>query len=137
MERFKDSTISEVFQATIGGKFAPLFLLEEDAKTLITKFNHWITNDILRDLKKKTKLKNTKKGAVEYREISKRIRSEMKKAKEEWIEEQCSDIEDSLNKNNSRRVFQIVKELMQPRQSKVSTIQDKEGKCHADKQATV
>ena len=33
----------------------------------------------------------------------------MKKAKENWIGEQCSEIEENLRKNNSKRAYQLVK----------------------------
>ena len=34
----------------------------------------------------------------------------MKKAKENWIGEQCSEIEENLRKNNSKRAYQLVKD---------------------------
>ena len=35
----------------------------------------------------------------------------MKKAKENWIGEQCSEIEENLRKDNSKRAYQLVKDL--------------------------
>ena len=35
----------------------------------------------------------------------------MKKAKENWIGEQCSEIEENLRKNNSKRAYQLVKDM--------------------------
>ena len=35
----------------------------------------------------------------------------MKKADESWIRKQCSEIEESLRKNNSKRVYELVKDL--------------------------
>ena len=35
----------------------------------------------------------------------------MKKAKENWIEEKCSQIEENLRKNNSKRAYELVKDL--------------------------
>ena len=35
----------------------------------------------------------------------------MKRAKENWIGEQCSEIEENLRKNNSKRAYQLVKDL--------------------------
>ena len=35
----------------------------------------------------------------------------MKKAKEKWIGEQCSEIEENLRKNNNKRAYQLVKRL--------------------------
>ena len=52
----------------------------------------------------------------------------MKKAKENWIGEQCSEIEESLRKNNSKRAYQLVKDLTTVIQGKATTVQDRSGK---------
>ena len=54
----------------------------------------------------------------------------MKKAKENWIGEQCSEIEENLRKNNSKRAYELVKDLTTTvKQGKVTTVQDRSGKC--------
>ena len=53
----------------------------------------------------------------------------MKKAKENWIGEQCSEIEENLRKNNSKRAYQMVKDLTTVKQGKATTVQDCSGKC--------
>ena len=40
-----------------------------------------------------------------------RIQKAVKKAKEDWIGAQCEEIETCLNKNNSNRAYQLVKDL--------------------------
>ena len=50
----------------------------------------------------------------------------MKKSKENWIGEQCSEIEENLRKNNSKRAYQLVKDSM--KQGKATTVQDRSGK---------
>ena len=35
----------------------------------------------------------------------------MKQAKENWIGERCSEIQEKLRKNNSKRAYQLVKDL--------------------------
>ena len=95
------------FQATIGGRFAPLApLVDEDADldSMMTHFNNavtdtaaellgkqrrkrtpWVTPEILdlydqrRDLKKK---RGEPEGAKDYRETERKTRTEMKMAKE-------------------------------------------------------
>ena len=52
----------------------------------------------------------------------------MKKAKENWIGEQCSEIEENLRKN-SKRAYQLVKDLTTVKQGKATTVQDHSGKC--------
>ena len=53
----------------------------------------------------------------------------MKKAKENWIGEQCSEIEENLRKNDSKRAYQLVKDLTTVKQGKATTVQDRSGKC--------
>ncbi|XP_068245324.1 uncharacterized protein [Palaemon carinicauda] len=82
--------------------------------------------DKRRELKKN---KTTPTVATDYREINRKIRKSMNQAKEDWIGKQCTEIEEKLEKNNSRRAFQIVKDLTKPKQARVSTIRDKAGNC--------
>ena len=42
----------------------------------------------------------------------------MKKAKEDWIGAQCEEIETCLNKNNSKRAYQLVKDLTSEKQGR-------------------
>ena len=53
----------------------------------------------------------------------------MKKAKENWIGEQCSEIEENLGKNNSKRAYQLVKDLTTVKQRNANTAQDGSRKC--------
>ena len=56
----------------------------------------------------------------------------MKKAKENWIGEQCSEIEENLRKNNNKRAYQLVKDLTTVKQGKAITVQDRSEKCLTD-----
>ena len=154
LEKLRDPDVACTFQATIGGKFAPLIGLSDedmDMDTMITTYNTavtdaaseifgkerrrkkpWVTKDVLdlcderRDLKKK---RYEAEGAKEYREANRRIQKAVKKAMEDWIGAQCEEIETCLNKNNSKRAYQLVKDLTSEKQGRSSTIQDKSGKC--------
>ena len=53
----------------------------------------------------------------------------MKKAKENWIAEQCSEIEENLKENNSKKVYQLVKDLTTVKRGKATTVQDRLRKC--------
>ena len=152
LEKLRDPDVACTFQATIGGKFAPLIGLSDedmDMDTMITTYNTavtdaaseilgkercrkkpWVTKDVLdlcderRDLKKK---RYEAEGAKEYREANRRIQKAVKKAKEDWIGAQCEEIETCLKKNNSKRAYQLVKDLTSEKQGRSSTIQDKSG----------
>ena len=83
--------------------------------------------DKRRELKKK---KNDAEGAKQYRAINHGVKKAMKKAKENWIEEQCKNMEDKkkLKKNNSKKAYQQVKDLTSTKQGITSTIQNKDRK---------
>ena len=96
----------------------------------------WITPEILdvcdqrRDLKKK---RGEPEGATDYREIKRKIRTEMKIAKDTWIQGQCQEVQACLRNNNSKKAYQLVKNLTTEKQGKSTTIQDKSGKCLTEK----
>ena len=66
-------------------------------------------------------------GSEKYKEMNKNIKMCKKKTKENWIGEQCSEIEDNLRKNNSKRAYQLMKDLTTVKQGKATTIQDCSG----------
>ena len=68
-------------------------------------------------------------GSEKYREVNNNIKRCMKKAKENVIGEQCNEIEENLRKNNSKRAYQLVKDLTTMKQEIATTIQDHSGKC--------
>ena len=61
----------------------------------------------------------------------------MKKANKNWIGEQCSEIEENLKKNNSKRTYQLVKDLTTVKQGKATTVQDRSGKCLTEERGTL
>ena len=113
LEKLKDPNVLESFQAMIGGKFAPLTIMNnEDAvlDSVITTFNTavtetaseilgkhcqmkkpWATAEILDLCDKRRELRKKRfepEGAENYKEVNNNIRRCMKKAKENWIGEQ-------------------------------------------------
>ena len=141
-------------QASIGGKFAPLTIMnseDTDMDTMITTFNTamtetayeilgklrqrkklWITAEILDLCDKRRELRKKKfepEGSEKYKKENNNIKRCMKKAKENLIGEQCSEIEENLRKNNSKRAYQLGKDLIILKQGKTTTDQDRSGKC--------
>ena len=138
----------------IGGRFASFTIMnndDTDIDSMITTFNTavtetasenlgkhrqkkkpWITAEILdlcdkrRELRKK---RSEPEGSEKCKEVNNNIKRCMKKAKENWIGEQCSEIEENLRKNNSKRTYQLVKDLTTVKQGKVTPVQDRAGKC--------
>ena len=73
------------------------------------KKKHWVTPEILDLCDKRKELRKKRfelEGSEKYKEVNNNNKRCMKKAKENWIGEQCSDIEENLRKNNSKRAYQ-------------------------------
>ena len=92
----------------------------------------WITAEILDLCNKRRELRKKRfepEGSEKYKEVNNNIERCMKKAKENWIGEQCSETEENLRKNHSKRAYQVVKDLTTVKQGKANTVQDRSGKC--------
>ena len=93
------------------------------------KKNPWITAEILDLCNRRRTLRRKKKrfepeGSEKYREVNNNIKRCMKKAREKWIGEQCSEIEENLRRNIPTR-----ERLDHVKQGKATTVQDCSGKC--------
>ena len=91
-----------------------------------------VTHEILDFCDQRRDLKKTRgepEGARDYREIKRKIKTEMKMPKETWIQGQCQEVEACLRKNNSKKAYQLVKDLTTEKQEKTTATQGKSGKC--------
>ena len=59
----------------------------------------------------------------EYDKVNNNFKRCMKKAKENWIGVLCSEIEENLRKNNSKRAYQLLKDFTTVKQGKATTVQ--------------
>ena len=134
----------------IGGRFAaPLTIMNNevtDMDSMIATFNTavtataseilgkhhqkkkpWVTAGIPALCNKRRELRKKRfkpAGSEKYKEVNNNIKRCMKKAKENWIGEQCSEIEENPRKNNSKRAYQLVKDLTTVKQGTATTVQD-------------
>ena len=117
-------------------KFAPLTIMnneDTDLDSVITTFNTaetetareilgkhrqkkkpWVTAEILDLCDKRRELRKKRfepEGSEKYREVNNNINRCMKKTKENWTGERCRESEENLRKNNSKRAYQLVKDL--------------------------
>ena len=69
-----------------------------------------------------------------FTEANQPVKKGTRKEKETWIEDKCKGIDENLQKNNSKKVYQLVKELTSSKQGRTTTIQDKTGKCLTEEQ---
>ena len=69
---------------------------------IVRRKKPWITADILDLCDKRKELKNKRfepEGSEKYKEVNSNIKRCMKKAQENWIGEQCNEIEENLRKD--------------------------------------
>ena len=155
LEKLNDKTVAEIFQAKIGGKFAPLLLVEgvndltegynaaltevalEVLGKQISKKQPWISNEAL-DLcdkrrEKKSKRKNGPRDAEEYSNANAEVRKKLQEDRDTWINQQCEILETEIRGNNTKKAFDIVKKLTKGRKTKATIIEDKNGNILTDR----
>ena len=110
-------------------------VLFETAKEVLGKKRKrnrpWVTDDILDLCTRRKELKSEKDrnlGAREqYRAVNSRIRREMRKAKEQWIEEECAELDLNMKDGKSRLAFQAIKTVTNRTVPPVIAVEDKNG----------
>eukprot|EP00795_Rhopilema_esculentum_P013000 gene13000-3768_t len=110
--------------------------ITETAKSILGKRRKtrrpWITKEVLESCDRRRELRRKKNEGKEqleeYREANKTVRRLLRKAKEEWAEEQANLVESSFESNNARKVFKTIKNLTEQRAKQINIIEDKEGK---------
>ena len=61
-----------------------------------------------------------------------KIKKNMKKAKEDWVNRKCNEINNSFIHNNTKKAYQIIKDLTVSKHIASMDIQDKDGNCIND-----
>ena len=89
----------------------------------------WITAEILDLCDKRRELRKKRfglEGSEKYKKVNSNIeRCIKKKAEGIWIGEQYIETEENLKNNNSKRAYQLVKDLTTAKQGKATTVQDR------------
>ena len=112
---------------------------EECLGKLKKKKQPWMTDKILEKCDERRKLRSNKyknyDAFKEYQETNKEVKTEIRKAKEEFILRKCNDIQREFESNNTKVAYQVVKEIMGNKSARVSVIENKQGKLLTDKKA--
>ena len=88
---------------------------DADIDSMVTTFNTAVTetaSEIPSKHRQKKKTWVTAENLDLCDRVNNKIKRCMKKAKENWIGEQCGEVEKNLTKNNSKRAYQLVKDLI-------------------------
>ena len=138
LEKLKDFSVLETFQAVKFAPLTLINNEDTDADSMIITFNTTVTEarailgkhrqkkrkkkggggnlvtaeilDLCGKKREPRKKRFEPEGPEKYEEINNNIKKCMKKAKENWAGEQCSETEENLRKN-SKRAYQLVKDL--------------------------
>ena len=105
---------------------------EKYLANIVRREKNWTTAENLDLWDKRRELRRKRfepEGSEKYKEVNNNIKRCRKKAQENWIGEQCSETEEHLRKNNSKRAYQLVKDLTSVKQGKSTAVQDLKGKC--------
>ena len=129
LDKLKNGTLKAAYQSELASKFAPLLLLEsQQAQELYDDFTksitataknvlgkrrktrrRWVTGEVLDCCERRRELKRKKNEGIqqkeEYRKVNREVRQLLKKANEDWAEEQAKLVEDGFEANNARKVF--------------------------------
>lgn len=102
------------------------------------KHKEWMTVEILQLMKERKELKDPDKSvSEEYKEKDRKITAACKKAKEDWCNDMCDEIEKLDKCHNSREMHQKIKQLTNKGKrlsNEQSCIKDKEGNILFEKQ---
>ena len=150
LEKLNDPLVKQEFENKIGGRFAPLLLLD-DMQQLVDEFsdkvketayevlgkrrkvkNPWITNEVLSLCDQRRNLKSKKSHSEEdldkYRNANRKVRQEIIKAKEQWIDKECDIVEENLKRNNSKTAFGIINNITKRFTCRTTAVEDNTGK---------
>jgi len=73
-----------------------------------SKYSHWMTQDI-KDLMRERRL--AKNDQELYRQINKQVIQECSKAKEQWLEQRCQEVEKLKDDQNLKEMYKGIREI--------------------------
>ena len=105
--------------------------IDKSQKEILTptryKNKQWMTEEILDLMEERRQHKN--KDNQMYKRVDKQIKSKIKQAKEQWLKEQCAEIEEYQKRYDSFNAHKKIKELTQNnRKRKPGILRDTNGK---------
>ena len=160
VDKLKDPEVNTIFQAQLGGRFAVLNLLDRDVDDLAEEFKEavldtaeevlgrqrkktqpWIPNEVLDLCDERRNLKGKRftspEAAEQYRKANRQVRTQMKKAKEDWISQQCDIINQGMEQGNCKTAYDTLKKLTKVQQHKSSVIENSKGELLTDETAVL
>jgi len=114
--------------------------IKKAADTVLTKKEKkeprraWIDKEIVKliDERRKYKNHNTREGKQKNRQLRNQVNQEARKAKEEWLQQQCSEIDELFKVNKIDYAYQKIQQFEGKRKRNFTNIRDKNGQLLVD-----
>lgn len=135
-ERIKTEGITGIEEFNVEEQWKKLKnIIHETAHKIIgikenKKKKTWMTEDILELMNERKKYKNI--DVIRYKEMDKKIKKEIIKAKEVWLSTKCKEIETLQKTHNTKEIHKKVKEMTGKRMVRTGCIMNKQGKMVTD-----
>ena len=150
--RYNVESISTEFSVAVKNRFAELnqiceekepeeianrikTIFKEEAKNhlqkKIKKLQPWITEETLNKIEERKKLKkrnNEEPEKSRYKVVHKEIKALCKRDKHDYLEAKCQKIDDCMNTNKSREMYEEIKKLTTVNKPRLNVIKDSQGK---------
>lgn len=108
--------------------------IKKAADTVLTKKEKkeprrsWINKEIVKLIDERRKYKkNNTRGQQKYRQLRNQVNREARKAKEEWLEQQCSEIDELFKVNKIDYAYHKIQQFVGKRKRNCTNIRDKNG----------
>jgi len=83
-------------------------------------------------IERKRQLRNQRKRSAEYNDLKREVQNALRKDKQEWLEEKCTEVEEMNRKHNTSGVYKTIKEITGKRGMRQMDIKNKYGKILTD-----
>jgi len=92
----------------------------------------WISNETMQLIERKRQLRNQRKRSAEYNDLKREVQNALRKDKQEWLEEKCTEVEEMNRRHNTSGVYKTIKEITGKRGMRQMGIKDKYGQILTD-----
>ncbi|KAL4152963.1 hypothetical protein QTP88_000796 [Uroleucon formosanum] len=116
------------------GRYMDIKYQKQNVDDTLNKKKAWIGKEIVKliDERRKYKNNNTREGQQKYRQLRNQVNREARKAKEEWLEQQWSEIDEMFKANKIDYAYHKIQQFVGKRKRNVTNIRDKIGQLLVD-----
>ena len=114
IQDLKCENIQQIYEVTVSNRFEALMqedldvdeltqhaakVIAEAAEEVLGKTpkkakKKWISNETMQLIERKRQLRNQRKRSTEYNDLKREVQNALRKDKQEWLEEKCTEVEE-------------------------------------------